>query len=103
MIHFGYFVLRHDGQLFPAGDDWGPTADIRPEEEIGPNVCLFASSGWRQPDPCCYESHKNLRVPKSRTPESCRLAPRCSPEIAHVNLLSGLDSESQSDGFGDGD
>ncbi len=29
MIHFGYFVLQHDGQLLPAGDDWGPTADIR--------------------------------------------------------------------------
>ena len=28
------------------------------DEGIGSNVCLFASSGWRQPDPCCYESHK---------------------------------------------
>ena len=29
MIHYGYFVLLHDGQLIPAGDDWGPTADTR--------------------------------------------------------------------------
>jgi hypothetical protein len=40
MIHFGYFVLRHDGQLFPAGDDWGPTADIRT-----PGVSLGVKNG----------------------------------------------------------
>jgi hypothetical protein len=40
MIHFGYFVLRHDGQLFPVGDDWGPTADIRK-----PGVSLGVKNG----------------------------------------------------------
>jgi hypothetical protein len=38
---------------------WAWSLTIVPEEGIGPNVCLFASSGWRQPDPCCYKSHKN--------------------------------------------
>jgi hypothetical protein len=38
---------------------WAWSLTIVPEEGIGQNVCLFASSGWRQPDPCCYESHKN--------------------------------------------
>ncbi len=27
MLHYGYFVLLHDGRLVPAGDDWGPTPD----------------------------------------------------------------------------
>jgi hypothetical protein len=27
MIHYGYFVLTHDGRLCVAGDDWGPTPD----------------------------------------------------------------------------
>lgn len=40
MIHFGYFVLGHDGQLFPAGDDWGPTADTRK-----PGVSLGVKNG----------------------------------------------------------
>lgn len=40
MIHFGYFVLRPDGQLSPAGDDWGPTADLRV-----PGVSLGVKNG----------------------------------------------------------
>ncbi len=43
---------------------------------------------------------KGSQVPDLGKVSPC---PRCSPEIAHVNLLSGLDSESQSDCFGDGD
>jgi hypothetical protein len=36
MIHFGYLVLSHDGQLFPAGDDWGPTAErFKPGVSLG--------------------------------------------------------------------
>lgn len=27
MFHYGYFVKLPDGQLVPAGDDWGPTKD----------------------------------------------------------------------------
>jgi len=26
-LHYGYFVLLHDGRLFAAGNDWGPTPD----------------------------------------------------------------------------
>jgi hypothetical protein len=40
MLHFGYFVLRHDGQLFPAGDDWGPTVEMRK-----PGVSLGVKNG----------------------------------------------------------
>ena len=50
---------------------------------IGPNVCLFTSSGWRRPDPCCYESHQKLkRLPRSRPPNVVafrRGAPRPQP------------------------
>jgi hypothetical protein len=36
MIHFGYLVLSHDGQLLPAGDDWGPTAErFKPGVSLG--------------------------------------------------------------------
>jgi len=40
MHHFGYFVLRRDGQLFPAGDDWGPTVEMRK-----PGVSFGAKNG----------------------------------------------------------
>jgi hypothetical protein len=40
MLHFGYFVLQRDGQLFPAGDDWGPTAATR-----RPGVSLGVKNG----------------------------------------------------------
>lgn len=36
MIHYGYFVLTHDGQLHVAGDDWGPTTDTyKPGSSLG--------------------------------------------------------------------
>ena len=55
---------------------------VVPEEGIGSDVCRSASSGWRQPDPCCYESHKTEGFP---SPEPGELSPctRCSPEIVH--------------------
>jgi hypothetical protein len=36
MIHYGYYVLLHDGRLIRAGDDWGPTADsYKPGDSMG--------------------------------------------------------------------
>ena len=61
-----------------------------PGEGIRPNVCLFTSSGWRRPDPCCYESHKKPKQPRSRTPKVVAF-PRCGPRL--LSLLSGFDSE----------
>ena len=36
MIHYGYYVLLHDGRLIRAGDDWGRTADsYKPGDSMG--------------------------------------------------------------------
>ena len=71
-------LLRQRGILL------GVAVSVVLGEGIGPNVCLFTSSGWRRPDPCCYESHKKPKqLTRSRTPESCRFSTRWTATSAY--------------------
>jgi hypothetical protein len=36
MVHYGYFVLTHDGRLGAAGDSWRPSLDaLKPGDSLG--------------------------------------------------------------------
>ena len=91
--HVKKIILTPEGRVYIASGTWDLLGSVAvrmvPGEGIGPNVCLFTSSGWRRPDPCCYESHKEPKqLPRSRTPESCRFPTTAASAYSVASTVS---------------